>query len=294
VSGEHPYACALYALALADMGSRVDVPEWETFVLSRTIPGKDSRDLSGAYPLAALSPDADIEGGLDRLKASGFVSLVLVPDPLRGPARQTLSDTFDLCRPFKTHQLVDTTRSYEPSKHHRDRIRRGMRRCDVRVVRLADHLACWTALYAGLAEKREIRGAAAFSDGYFQALARDERMTAFAAFVDEALVAMTIWFAHDGAVYNHLTASNALGYANGANFALYDTAITHFRGRGTINLGGGAGFADDPDDGLAAFKRGFANTTVEALLCGAILDPSRYSSLSAARESSGFFPAYRG
>ena len=53
---------------------------------------------------------------------------------------------------------------------------------------------------------------------------------------------MTLWFEHDGVVYNHLTASNASGYANGANFALYGAAIDHFAGAGVMNLGGGAGF----------------------------------------------------
>ena len=104
---------------------------------------------------------------------------------------------------------------------------------------------------------------------------------------------MTLWFEHAGVVYNHLTASNAAGYANGANFALYAAAIDHFAGAAVMNLGGGAGFEDDPDDGLAAFKRGFANAETRALLCGAVLDAERYAALRAGRQTA-FFPAYRG
>ena len=108
------------------------------------------------------------------------------------------------------------------------------------------------------------------------------------------VAAMTVWFAHQGVVYNHLTASDATGYANGANFALYDAAISHFSGDGVVNLGGGAGFADDPENGLAVFKRGFSNAETQALLCGAVLDPARYAQLSVGKSPLGFFPAYRG
>jgi hypothetical protein len=94
-------------------------------------------------------------------------------------------------------------------------------------------------------------------------------------------------------VYNHLTAADATGYANGASFALYDAAIGHFAGAGVINLGGGAGGGDDPTGGLFAFKQGFANSQATAMLCGAVLDRPRYEALSTGH-GDGFFPAYRG
>ena len=61
---------------------------------------------------------------------------------------------------------------------------------------------------------------AAFSDAYFRMLAETPALAAFAALVDGECAGMTLWFAADGVVYNHLTAANALGYANGASFAL--------------------------------------------------------------------------
>lgn len=290
----HPYASPLYATALAGLGRAVDIPEWGSFVLARRLPDGGGEDAMGGYPLAALSPDADLGGGLERMRRDGLVSFVMVPDPLSGPAPGRLTQAFDLCRPFKTHHLVDPrVGGFDPSKHHRDRIRRGLRRCRVERVALGERLEAWTGLYAGLVERRAIGGAAAFGRGYFEALAQLEPLCAFAAFVEDRLCAMTLWFAHAGVAYNHLTASNAEGYANGANFALYDAAIRHFEGR-VINLGGGAGHADDPDDGLAAFKRGFANSSIQAWLCGAVLDPARYRTLAAGREGGGFFPAYRG
>jgi hypothetical protein len=287
----HPYASALYVGALGHIGRPIDVPEWSTPVLARDVPG-GGKDAIGPYPMTTMAADADLEGGLARLAGAGLVSLVLVADPLSGPRPEQLAAVFPLCRPFKTHYLIEGAAT--PSKHHRDRIRRGLRRCRIETVALADHLDGWAGLYAGLVERRTIGGAADFTPAYFQALAREPRLVAFAAYVGGDLAGMTLWFAHAGVVYNHLTASNAIGYANGANFALYDAAIAHFAGSGVINLGGGAGFRDNPDDGLAAFKRGFANGETRAHLCGAVLDPARYADLSAGRPSTGFFPAYRG
>jgi hypothetical protein len=105
---------------------------------------------------------------------------------------------------------------------------------------------------------------------------------------------MTIWCEHAGVAVSHLTAANTLGYANGANYALNAAAIAHFGGAAMVDLGGGAGLVDDPDDGLAQFKRGFANAEAVAYLCGAVLDPARYAALAAGGPAPGFFPAYRG
>lgn len=280
------YASRAYAEGLSHVGRSVEVPEWRGFVLERSIPA-GGRDAIGPYPLTVLPKDADIAGGLSRLASRGLVSVVLVPDPLQGADLSA----FPVRRPFKTHQLIDGP--FDPSKHHAERIRRGHRRCRVERRRLADHLEDWRRLYAGLVERRSVGGAADFPDSYFVMLAGQPDLEAFVAEIGSEVVAMTLWFACEGVIYNHLTASNAAGYANGASFALYDAAIQHFAGRGVVNLGGGAGHADDPADGLAAFKRGFANREVAAEICGAVLDEGRYAALSAGK-ATGFFPAYRG
>jgi hypothetical protein len=261
-------------------------------MIRRPIGPEGLADVVGTYPLQVFARGDDIEAGLERLARQGLVSAVLVPDPLLCPA-PGLARAFEVCRPFKTHYLIDPARGpFAPSKHHADRIRRGVRRCEVRRGPLAAWLGDWRELYAGLVARRGITGAAAFSPAYFQMLAEEPSVTAFAAFVGEACAGMTLWFAADGVIYNHLTAANTVGYANGANFALYDAAIAHFAGQGVVNLGGGAGFSDR-DDGLAAFKRGFANGEVAAHLCGAVLDPAAYATLGGGRQANDFFPAYR-
>jgi len=293
LSADHPYAARAYALGLAHAGRALAVPEWGAHVLIR--PTADGgEDALGVYPLAPFAPGADLAGGLAWLGDEGLISLALVPDPLTGPSPEALAAAFDLVRPFKTHLTIDPAAgAYAPSKHHRERIRRGQRRCRVEQGALAPWLADWTRLYRGLVEHRGVRGMADFGDGYFQALADEPALVAFAAVVDEVVVGMTLWFAHRGVVYNHLTAVDATGYAQGASFALYDAAISHFAGAGIVNLGGGAGTGDDPANGLFAFKQGFANSQASAVLCGAVLDRPRYEALSAGHGDS-FFPAYRG
>jgi hypothetical protein len=287
----HPLASAAYAEGLAGREAVIAIPEWGSHLIRRPIAsGRD--DAIGIYPLQVFGRGADMAGGLARLAGQGLVSAVMVPDPLLCPAGD-MARTFEVCRPFKTHYLIDSARgAFAPSKHHRDRIRRGQRRCEILQVGLSDHLQDWTALYAGLIDRHAISGAATFSPGYFAMLAATPAVAAFAAFVDGTCAGMTLWFEAEGVVYNHLTAANALGYANGANFVLYDAAIRHFEGRGVMNLGGGAGFSD-AEDGLVAFKRGFANSEVRAHLCGAVLDPEAYAALSDGRSADAFFPAYR-
>jgi hypothetical protein len=296
VSGRHPYGRASYAAAIAVAeGYWVeDVPEWGAAMLLRPIAG-GGRDAAGPYPRTPLAKDADLLGGLERLRRAGLVSAVLVPDPLFAPDGEALATAFPICRPFKTHFVVDRTAgAYAPSKHHRYEIRRALSRCAVEAVQLGDHLDDWTRLYAGLAERHEIKGPAVFSDGYFALLASDPTYEAFAARVDGRIVAMAIWFEHRDVAVNHLGASDGDGYAAGASYALYDFAIEHFARCRQLDLGGAAGVAEAADDGLARFKRGFANAEATAFLCGAVLDPAAYARLTGDRASTGFFPAYRG
>jgi hypothetical protein len=263
-------------------------------MLLRAAPG-DAWDATGPYPRAPLRHGADLPAGLARLRAAGLVSAVLVPDPLLAPDATTLAAAFPICRPFKTHFVVDRARGgYAPSKHHRYEVRRAQGRCTVDRVRLGDHLGDWSRLYAGLADRHAIQGPAAFSDGYFAMMAGDSTYETFAARVDGRMVAMAIWFEHAQVAVNHLGASDAAGYAAGATYALYDAAIEHFAQCRQIDLGGAAGLAESADDGLARFKRGFANAEATAFLCGAVLDPVRYAALTGGRAPTAFFPAYRG
>lgn len=291
----HPYARADYAAALGHMGRPVAVPEWDAWVLARPTPCGTREDAVGPYPLAVLPPDADLAGGLARLKAEGLVSLVLVVEDRLRPPTEALEAAFAPMRPFKSHQIHD--RSLGPfayGKHHRYEIKRALGRVAAVEIALADHLPAWEALYGELVARRGLGGAHVFPPGHHALLAALPGVRTFAAFVDERMVSAHLFVTHDGHAMSHLAASTAEGYAAGAAYAVNDLAVRALTDCRLINFGGGAGLDDDPQDGLVRFKRGFANAAAPAWLCGVALDAEAYRALCADGEDSGFFPAYRG
>ncbi|WP_426955164.1 GNAT family N-acetyltransferase [Muricoccus radiodurans] len=294
----HPYASAAYATTLRHVGRPVWIDAWGTHVLLRDVPGSPGMvDAAGLYPLCAMRPDADLAGGLQALRELWAVSVVLVADPLAGPDAQTLAAQFPLCRAFKTHQLVNRAAPVVFSAHHRERVRRGGRRARVEQVVLREPRwrAAWEVLYAGLVARHGITGAAAFPPAAFAALAGlpEGALRSFAALSpDGEVLAMQLWVRHGDAAYSHLTATSEAGYRALATYALYAAAIEDLSDARVLDLGGGAGHADDAEDGLTRFKGGFANAAVTAHLCGAVLDPASYARLGGHAET-GFFPAYR-
>jgi hypothetical protein len=291
MTAAHPFASARYAEALAGREPMVAIPEWGSHLIRRPIDGGFS-DAMGIYPLQVFARGADVSAGLARLSGQGLVSAVLVPDPLLSPVGE-MARHFEVCRPFKTHYLIDPAQGpFSPSRHHAQELRRAGRRNRIERVALADCLEAWRHLYAGLVARRTVSGAADFTPAYFDALAADPAMQAFAAYVDDEIVGMAIWFAAEGVVYYHLSAVSPAGYASGAAYGLFGAAVEHFAGRGVVHLGGGAGTGDG-SDGLAAFKRGFANAEIVAHVCGAVLDKDVYAKLSRGHAETAFFPAYR-
>lgn len=293
----HPYARAAYATAQAGEENLHPAPGLGEHLVRRAVT-EEFFDLAGVYPMSPMGGARAAEEGLERVRQAGAVSLVMVPDPLWSPHPSELQAIFDHFRPFKPHFLVDPGVSgFAPSRHHRERIRRGLRRCTVDEVRLCDWMGLWEQLYLDLQARRGFQGPAAFSASYAAMLASQPEIRAFLARTrDGEGVGMTLWFAHGGVAYNHLTAVNLRGYAAGATYALYDAAIAAFGGC-VINLGGGAG-AGDGAGGLAEFKRGFANSQVQAWIAGAILDRTAYERLVQAAPGEvaaapAYFPAYR-
>lgn len=295
----HPYATRQYAEIAAGRDETVlALPQWDQWLLRRPLGmagGADGEDIAGCYPVCPLPKGAALEAGLQSLRESGYVSLVLVADPLLHPGQDELVGAFDLCKPFKTHYLFDRARGpVRYSKHHRYEVKRA--RANVAEIDLRDHLDEWLALYRGLVEQRGITGRAAFSDDALRSMCDLEGLVAFGAFADAALVACHLWIRSGATVHSHLAAANDTGRRCGASYLLYDAAIRTFDDAAIINFGGSPGLTDDPNDGLARFKRGFANASAPALLCGKVLDRQRYGQLCAISRIStdeAYFPAYR-
>jgi hypothetical protein len=288
----HPYASALYASAFAPYRA-VPLPHAGSHVLARPIPGGDRLDLMGCYPLFVLDATEGLAEDFAALGRQGLVSFVGVTDCLTAPDDAFLSRHFDLARPFKVHNVYDASQpGGDYSKHHRERVRKAHRKCETRIIDLAEHLDAWCACYDTLIARKGITGIQAFSRGYFETVARVPGTVTVGAFAEGQLVSAHIWFKHGACVYAHLAASTELGYKLLAAFAIYDFAIQMFRADHIIDLGGGAGTEASETDGLSLFKQGFANARRTNRLVGKILDAEAYAALSPSG-ASAFFPAYR-
>jgi hypothetical protein len=201
---------------------------------------------------------------------------------------------------FKEHFVVDLSAPAHDSTnpHHRRNARRALRDVEVRVhPDPPSLLAAWTALYSNLVRRHGILGIAGFSERAFAGQLRVPGIVAFRAERRKRTVGMTLWYVHGDVAYYHLGAYSEEGYELGASFAIFWRAIEHFATTGLswLNLGAGAGVQDDPRDGLARFKRGWATGRRTAYFCGAVLARERHDAIVAAtrRGSTDYFPAYR-
>jgi hypothetical protein len=289
----HPYAGLRYAETMAHVGAPLWVEPWGTAMLLRDAPD-GMVDAAGPYPLGVLGEGADLPAGMEVLRAAGAVSVVMVADHFADPGPDRLRDAFGTAKPFKTHWTVERAAGpFDPTPHHRQEVRIAGRRCRVRQARLQDCLDDWCRLYGDLSRRHAISGLHAFPRASFAALAQTEGLHTFVA-ETEGVVAMHLWIDDGRVAYSHLAATSAEGYRARAPYALHAAAIEHFSGRVAVDLGGGFGLADVAGDGLTQFKRGFANASRTAHLCGQVLDEAAYARLSAGRPADGYFPAYRG
>jgi hypothetical protein len=291
----HPYATADYARSLPHIGEPLEIPEWGTQVLVRPTPHAMRFDATGPYPLGVVSNDADLEAGLERMKAARLVSVVLVFDDRLRPDAGSMAAAFDFARPFKSHFLYD--RSLGPlslGKHHRYELRRALARVEVSEIVLDDHRQAWESLYGQLAARHGFTGLHAFPAAHHQALAGLPGLRTFGAFIEGRLVSAHVFVTHEGYAVSHLAASAVEGYQTGAAYAVNDLAVSTLIDCDVINFGGGAGLGEDPSDGLVRFKKGFSNRTAQSWLCGKVLDREGYGTLSAGYSDNGFFPVYRG
>ena len=287
-----------YADSLAEFGTPRELPHSGGWLQERKIPGSESRDAMGCYPLFACRDWSGLSMDLDDLQGQ-LVSVALVADPFGTYDKVMLDKCFDTVIAFKEHFVADLSESAEAivSRHHRYNARKALGDVSVQVcqepLELLDE---WVSLYRTLTEKHGVSGIRAFSRRAFAKQLEVPGMVALRAERQGAAVAANLFYIQGGTVYDHLTASSPEGYRLRASYALKWCAIQYFMGKARwIDWGGGAGAAVDSSDGLTMFKRGWANQTRPAYFCGRILNKMKYSELVKARklENSHYFPAYR-
>ena len=293
------YAHPAYAASLAGFGMPTLLPESGGWLLERPIGDTGRNDAMGPYPLFACRDWSRLHADLDRVAAQ-WVSVTLVTDPFGNHAPADLQRSFaDLIRPFKEHLVADLQRADVVSAHHRYYARRSLKNLRVEVcAEPAQHLDEWLRLYGCLRERHGLQGLKAFSRDAFAQQMRVPGivMLRATALADGATVGAQLWYQDGEVAYSHLTAVDDAGYRLRASYALYDAAIDHFRGRvHWLDLGAGAGVGDGASDGLAEFKRGWANDSRTAYLCGRTFDAAASRELARARgvSDTAYFPAYR-
>ncbi len=293
------YAHADYAASLAEYGSPRLLPGCNGWVLERSIPGTLHRDAIGCYPLFACRDWSRLREDIENL-GEELVSLVLVTDPFGDYTQDSLRRTFkDLVIPFKEHFIVDLAATPETfvHPHHRRNARKALEVISVAGCAAAASIQEWRGLYANLVDRHDIAGIARFSDSSFALQSKVPGAVMLRAIHEGQTVGMTWWFVSEGVGYYHLGAYSDAGYELRASFGLFWRAIELLRADGLrwLDLGAGAGVANDAQDGLNRFKKGWSTGTRTAYLCGRILDRGRYAEIVKAKgvAPTNYFPAYR-
>lgn len=288
-----------YAAALAENGTPFLLGASGGWILVSPIENTTVFDARGCYPLFCCRSWERLREDLESLKGA-LVSLTLVSDPLGAYTPGELAECFpDLCRPYKQHYVVDLSVPLDRfvAKTHARYARKASH--DVRVELCEDPpqlLDTWTALYANLIARHDIRGIGAFSRESFAQQLQVPGIVAFVARSEARIAGIVLFYVQEEVAYYHLAAYNDRGYELRASYALFAAALGHFAARlRWVNLGAGAGIVGDATDGLSRFKRGWSTATRPAYLCGRIFDRSIYDEISRSRRASvnGYFPSYR-
>ncbi|HEV2059708.1 MAG TPA: GNAT family N-acetyltransferase [Solirubrobacteraceae bacterium] len=249
----------------------------------------------GPYPLFACADWSALADDIDEL-GEDMVSLVLVVDPLADVEASELKRAFpDLVQPSRRHFIRDLEEPNATTAHHRRDVRRAARAVEVEsCAEPLERLDDWVRLYDELVARHGVVGVSAFSRASFRRQFAVPGLIALRAERHGRTVAMTLWLEDGPNAHYHLAASSAEGYAVGANYALVAAGLEHLRERGVrwVNLGGVPATAAR-GDGLAHFKRGWANDERLARLCGRILDRRTYAQLARRARGTGWFPHYR-
>ncbi len=288
------YADPQFAASFNTFGAPARLEHSGAIVLLTHASPEGALDAVGPYPLLSCPRPDLLVTDLDQLRDLGAVTLTAVLDPLGPPA--VPDARLEVLRAFKTHFITSPPAHDRPSKHHRREVRIARPRVSVVIEdgNQAD-VDAWMSLWSGLVDRHHLVGMRAGSRETFASQFSLPGATVMWAFVLGELVAAQIVLMTERVAYAHLAVTTRRGRDSRAMYAL-DAALLEMAEtqRRTIHWGGDAGFSG-AEDGLIAYKRGWANATCEAQLLGAILDPVEYARLvgSDAPSPSGWFPAYQ-
>jgi len=294
------YQHSLYAKALNEFGTPLELKRSGGWLLQREILGFDCEDAMWPYPIFSCQDWSGLRSDLDELEHR-LVSVSAVTDPFGQYTNDDLRQIFpDVCFPFKEHFIVDLQKDPQTyvDAHHLRNVKKALQHVKVQISEEPSHwLDEWHALYDVLIERHQIKGMTRFSKNSFRIQLSVPGIIAFKALYEDQTIGMLLWYKQGDVAYYHLGAYNDLGYQQKASFALFWTLIEYFAGQKTrwLSLGAGAGSQNDGQDGLTRFKRGWSTGTRTAYFCGRILDREKYREIVRVKgiQPTKFFPAYR-
>ena len=288
-----------YAQAFAHLGAVVPLSSANGWLLQKNIANTVFCDLTSCYPFLCCQHWDKLALDLSHLNDQN-VSLTLMTDPLATLQAKKMAEFFDVFKLYKQHYIVDLKINYllSFSSHHQREIKRTTVKLHVELIeKPITLLAEWLTLYQQLITRHSIKGITAFSEHAFRQQFSVPGLVMFAAYAEQGLAGIALWYQSQHNAYYHLTAYNTLGYQYGASYALMAASLDYFCQQDLhwASLGAGAGVYAKQRDGLADFKAGFATTTKPVYLAGKILNPTRYQLLSEQTQTShsSYFPAYR-
>lgn len=270
------------------------------YFLDRAVPGTSYHDLQGVYPfVVTVRPDRLVEA-FSCLQNSTAVSAVFVSDPYNEEDIRALAGDLDYCRPFKTHYASDlaTPWAHHVKKNARYETRLAQRSHVINIFQAtAAYADRFWDFYQSLIARHNITGLQRLSLDIIRAQLRVSGATIIEASDEIGPCAASVWYECGERVYLHLHAQDERAYRARTSYALYAAAHEYFSQLGYrwLMLGAGAGVHDDPNDGLARYKRMWSTATFKSYVCGRILDFGAYETLAESRGSVAgpYFPIYR-
>ena len=290
-----------YAKSLAFYGKPLYLENSNGWCLERLASPSNSllKDIMGVYPYFSCSDWYALPRDVEWLKNEGYVSLVMVTDPMQSVKAQTQQDLFELSRLFKMNFVMELITPFEKniSRHHRYYARKAAKKLNVKVLTTPlDGLEEWYSLYLNLIHRHSITGVRKFSKDSFALLFQTPGVSLFKAYLSDTLVGAQIMILQDDVAHAHLSAFTAEGYIEGASYLLDWSALEFMQGKvGAINWGSGLEGHDGTSGGLAEYKRGWSSTLKPSYLYGSILNPDLYTKLMNKSNTvdSAYFPSYR-
>ncbi len=281
------YASAAYLRALG----QVPLPLGATGGHLTVRPFGTQTDLAGPYPIFTCQNWSALAGAVETLPP-GPVTLTLVADPFNPLGDVGLSKIFPLCRKLHDHWVIDLSALPSLSRHHAQKLRRA------KPLRIEAGPAdptfgpAWAGLYANLIERKDIRDARAFSPENLSAQLSVPGAHLVTGWDGETLLGADLYYLDGAQAFAHLSAYAPEGYARSVSYPMLAAAVDYLKPRvSVIDLGGAP--AGAAGQGIAAFKAGWTLQTRPSFLCGKVLDPAAYASLSPDAGATDYFPAYR-